>query len=104
MRQARRLSAGMRDDDDDCADQDLRRRQLLATALADKLQDEHLSEADRALLEAEFERVRDAVWEARQRIFDRDATGQDEEAYYERYALSGESYPRNDAGEFIGLM
>lgn len=94
----------MRDHDDDSEDQDLRRRQLLATALAEKLQDEHLSEADRALLEAELEQANDAVWEARQRIFDWDATGQDEEAFYEQHGLSGESYPRNDAGEFIGLM
>ena len=97
------LSAEMFNDDDP-EGLILRRRQLLAEALADKLRSAKLEDTDRAILEDELEQALDAVWEARNRLFDRDATGQDEEAFYERFGLSGESHPRNDAGEYIGLM
>jgi len=89
---------------DDPEEYALRRQQLLAAALAEKLQRPDLDAADRAILEDELERATEGAWDARQRLFDRDATGQDEEAFYERYSLSGESYPRNDAGEYLGLM
>ena len=90
--------------DDDSEGLILRRRQLLAEALADKLRSAKLEDMDRAILEDELEQALDAVWEARKRLFERDATGQDEEAFYERFGLSGESHPRNDGGEYIGLM
>jgi hypothetical protein len=89
---------------DDPEEYALRRQQLLAAALAEKLHRSDLDVTDRAILEAELERATDGAWDARQRLFDRDATGQDEEEFYERYSLSGESYPRNDAGEYLGLM
>lgn len=41
-------------------------------------------------LEREIERLRDSLWDMRQREFDRDATGQDEEAFYDRFGLSGD--------------
>jgi hypothetical protein len=90
--------------DDDPEDDTLRRWQLVASALAEKLQSPELSDEDRTLLESELERANDAAWEGRQRLFDRDATGQDEEVFYERFGLSGESRPRNEAGEYLGLM
>jgi hypothetical protein len=89
---------------DDPEEYALRRQKLLAAALAEKLQRPDLDAADRAILEGELERATEGAWDARQRLFDRDPTGQDEEAFYERYSLSGESYPRNDAGEYLGLM
>ncbi len=91
-------------DDDDPEDEALRRSQLVASALAEKLQSPALSDEDRTLLESEWERANDAAWERRQRLWDRDATGQDEEFFYERFGLSGESHPRNEAGEYLGLM
>lgn len=90
--------------DDEPEDESLRRSQLVASALAEKLQSPEISDEDRTLLESELERANDAIWESRQRLFDQDATGQDEEVFYERFGLSGESYRRNDAGEYVGLM
>jgi len=55
-----------------------------------------------AVLEAELTRLRGALWDVRQREFDRDATGQDEEAFYSRFS-EGDSIKYNNAGEPLGF-
>src|ERR1035438_10395240 len=58
-----RLSTGMSTDDPE--EYALRRQQLLAAALAEKLQRPDLAAADRAILEGELEKATEGAWDAR---------------------------------------